>query len=88
MSRGRIIAVDRARTERVRSGTSPEFYGRVNWLGHQLDKATSQLDRMLLRGTTQEELASVRGAINNHLRHLAKEHGLVVRHQGGRLWLE
>ncbi len=41
------------------------------------------VDALLLAGATREQLAATRGAVDNHLRHLADEHGLAVTRTGG-----
>ncbi len=53
-----------------------------NWLGHRTTSKASTLDTMLLNGATMPELKKVRGAINEHLRHLELDHGLSIKING------
>lgn len=48
----------------------------INWLGHT--KGTGNLDYMLIEGATINELEQFRGAVNRHLNHLKKEHGINI----------
>jgi hypothetical protein len=59
---------------------SPEIG--VNWLGHRTTSKASTLDAMLLHGTTITEMEKVRGAVENHIRHLEQEHGLTIKTDG------
>lgn len=74
---------DRERTKEqiLKPGTlSPE--AGTNWLGHKSMSAASTLDSMLLRGATIAEMKKVRGAVESHIRHLEKEHGLSITKDG------
>ena len=54
----------------------------LNWLGHKTTSAASTLDTMLLHGAKLPEMKKVRGAVESHIWHLEKEHGLKITHQG------
>ena len=77
MTINRNIPEDRRNTEerlKDRSRHLPE-HGK-NWLGHTSGAAC--IDEKLLDGATMTELAECRGAVSEHLRHLAIEHGLSI----------
>jgi hypothetical protein len=56
--------------------------GKMNWLGHRKSDATAKLDEMLLMGATIDELKAIRGAIDDHIYHLRREHGLEILDDG------
>ena len=80
MSRNRNLAKDRAETARLiqspnRSHTTP------NWLGHR--GGAGKIDNRLLDGATRSELDKLRGAVEQHLKHLRDSHGLHVEEPHG-----
>jgi hypothetical protein len=84
----RNVNEDRAATRRVLTGQPRTTDGKVNWLGHRVNKKTHSLDEMLIAGATKSELEAVRGAIDEHLYHLRVEHGLSVAEEDGVLMFD
>lgn len=83
MSKNRDIAGDQLRTREVLAGgprlstTDPCR----NWLGHELGSDAAEMDNMLADGTSVVSLLRVRAtpeASENHLKHLAMDHGLTI----------
>ncbi|WP_287127350.1 hypothetical protein [Desulfobacter sp.] len=59
-----------------------------NWLGHKNDSGAANIDRLLLVGTTSDELKKYRSSFLEHLRHLKEEHGLTIIEDNGILKLK
>jgi predicted HNH restriction endonuclease len=57
-----------------------------SWLGHS--EGARNLDFMLIDGATKEELEGYRGAVDKHIYHLRKEHGVNVLKVSGKYILE
>ena len=53
----------------------------TSWLDHTGGNA--QIDYALLWGTSMESMERHRGAVREHLLHLAREHGLKVKERDG-----
>ena len=83
MSINRDINQDRAATRAVLAGGQPVAHGPRNWLWHDADSGAAKIDEMLLNGATRNEMASARGAVDEHLRHLRTAHGLPIAEHGG-----
>lgn len=57
----------------------------INWLRHQVGQGTANIDDLLLKGATMSELKNAgRGAVNEHLHHLQKEHRLTIIEEDGK----
>jgi len=56
----------------------------TSWLRHR--GLAAELDRRLIRGATEAELAEVRGSWRGHVRHLLIEHHLLVEESPGGFW--
>lgn len=84
MTVNRHIDSDRRETSRimelVQHGQKGELDTTPNWLGHT--RGSNRLDKALLLGATMAELKEIRGAIQEHFRHLLEEHGLEVVRNG------
>ena len=55
----------------------------TNWLGHQEDSGATQLDELLSRGATMDELGQVRGGVHEHIRHLREKWGIQCEEKDG-----
>ena len=83
MSTNRNKREDRDRTkEQILKPDSLSPEPGLNWLGHKTTSGAATLDTLLLKGATMSELKKVRGAVNEHLRHLENEHGLKITQKG------
>lgn len=65
--------------QEVKKGLRPPVNGK-NWLGHGVGNGTYNIDEMLLKGATMAELVekAERGAVEEHLGHLKRDHGLTI----------
>lgn len=52
--------------------------GTENWLGHRNTAGTAHIDSLLLQGATFQQLGGKRKAVNQHINHLRREHGLKI----------
>src|SRR5262245_3251725 len=82
MSFGRDADTDRAATRDVLLGLRPQTDGDTNWLGHAIGTGAAQIDEMLLTGVTRDQMATARGGVEQHLRHLRGSHGLPIVEAG------
>ena len=86
MTTNRNILEDRRKTqERIQDITNnPDKEGK-NWLGHRSFSGAAEVNQLLLHGATIEELVNTkrttRSSVEQHLKHLENEHGLVISKQ-------
>jgi hypothetical protein len=83
MSRKRDIPRDQENTRAVMAGASQfeEDDFERNWLGHRIGSKADTIDRMLAGGVPYKRLMRARkkpDAVQKHLDHLVKHHGLTV----------
>ncbi|KJV38121.1 hypothetical protein [Acinetobacter brisouii] len=79
MTFNRNKPTDRAATNNLLNNI-PNLKNKPNWLGHRGGNA--EIDYELLSGTTMQSMQKHRGAVKEHLRHLEKEHGLIIDQHG------
>lgn len=87
MSFNRKISIDVKNTiDTMKNGERNAIDGK-NWLGHHVGSGAAKIDSMLINGATLDEMSSIRGAVEGHLYHLEKEHGLKIHSIEGKYFL-
>ena len=75
---GRDPEEDRQATRDVILGRRERGDGKRNWLGHEIPSGNAEMDDLLVRGATMEELKATRRKPANQLYHLRKDHQLKI----------
>lgn len=79
-SRGKRRPTHRELLARLRGERNSD----TNWLGHRKDSGAAQLDDLLKRGATMDELKQVRGGVHEHIRHLREKWGILCEEKDGK----
>jgi hypothetical protein len=82
MSLNRDVNLDRKATLAVLKGQLLPIEGGRNWLGHDVNSGAAKIDEMLLHGATRNQMELARGGVEEHIRHLQKDHGLPITEAG------
>jgi hypothetical protein len=89
MSINRDKEHDIAKTKKAINAALHDEAGKKNWLGHKVGSKAYNIDFLLLRGATEEEIREARGdEAEGHLGHLKRDHGIQTIIKDGRRFFD